>query len=129
MVASETPVLIADDSPHMCRLLASYLGDLGLHDVTLVANGEAAVDAAGVVRYGLVFLDIEMPGIDGLTALQAIRAIDPEANVVIISSQGTLANVKTAIQLGAKGFLVKPYTKQKVDELVHHLLKAPAPGR
>ena len=121
MIAPDAPILIADDVPHMCRLLVSYLQEMGFTNFTLVGNGEEVVAAAKQHPYALMFLDIEMPLLDGLAALRDVHWMAPDTPVVMISSQGTHQNVVRAVQLGAKGFLVKPYNKQKVEDVVKHL--------
>jgi len=121
MKPADAAVLIADDVPQMRRLLASYLADLGFREIDMAATGEEVVSAFRLRPYDLAFLDIEMPGLRGLEALPEVMALAPDVRVVMISTQGTLDNVKAAVELGAKGFLVKPYSKQKLEESIRRL--------
>ncbi|MDB5100274.1 MAG: chemotaxis protein CheY [Cyanobacteria bacterium RYN_339] len=121
MKAEDVAVLIADDVPQMRRLLASYLADLGFREIDMAESGAEVVAAFRQRSYDLAFLDIEMPGLRGLEALPEVLALAPNASVVMISTQGTLDNVKAAVELGAKGFLVKPYAKQKLEDAIRRL--------
>ena len=59
-----------------------------------------------------------MPGIDGLATLKLIKKLDPNAYVVMVTGAGTITNVKLALSLGAKGFIVKPFSQSKIEEAV-----------
>lgn len=118
MKSDDSTVLVADDAPLMQRLLASYLRDLGLVNIDFVDSGDGVVDAIRLKHYDLAFIDIEMPTLGGLEALPEVLAASPDTRVVMVSAQGTLANVKNAIEKGAHGFLVKPFTKEKLEQAV-----------
>jgi len=66
----------------------------------------------------LVFLDIDMPGADGLSALKEIRSLDPQAYVVIVSGHGSLPKVQEALALGVAGFVVKPFSSKRIAEVL-----------
>lgn len=110
-------VLVADDAHDSRQLLGRMLGQAGFH-VLDVRTGDAAVDVFRDQRPALTFLDIDMPGMDGLAAMVAIRAMDPGAQVVIVSGKSSLANVQQAMQLGALGFVVKPYSARRIIEVL-----------
>lgn len=114
---SET-VLIVDDSPLMCDRLEEELLELGVGSCIKVPNGQVAVRMYEKARPDLVFMDINMPVLDGLQALQALRTLDPDAYVVIASGVSHVDKVKAAIRLGARGYLVKPYNTGKIAEVV-----------
>jgi two-component system chemotaxis response regulator CheY len=121
MKPEDAAVLIADDVPQMRRLLASYLADMGFQEIDMASTGEEVIEAFRRRAYDLAFLDIEMPGLRGLEALPEVMALAPDVGVVMISSQGTVDNVKAAVGLGARGFLVKPYAKQKLEEAIRRV--------
>ena len=85
-------------------------------------NGEEALRKYVLSSHDLVFLDINMPRKSGLECLQELRAIDPEAFVVIVSGHSSIDNVRAASALGVNGFLVKPYSSQKVREVARNYL-------
>jgi two-component system, chemotaxis family, chemotaxis protein CheY len=70
----------------------------------------------------LVCLDVEMPGLDGLTLLKRIREEHEGVRVLMITGQSTLEVVKEALALGARGFVVKPFTASKVLDAIRQAL-------
>lgn len=66
----------------------------------------------------IVFLDIELPDYDGYAVLQKIIANDPEAFVIMTTANNNAADVKKAVAAGARGYIVKPFTKQKVQQYI-----------
>ena len=116
----QTPtVLIADDNSLMRGLLASILKDLGVRDVLNAVNGLQAVELYRKQRPDIVFLDIQMPDKDGIAALKEIKELNAEACVVMVSGFGSAENVKTAIDAGAKGFIVKPYNVNRIMGIIN----------
>lgn len=112
-------VLIIDDGVFMRSLIKRMLEANGFEIV-----GEAEDGVAGVARYeelkpDLVTLDITMPRQDGVTTLDKIIESDPDATVVMVSSLGQEENVKNAIRLGAKGFVVKPFTESTLISVLN----------
>jgi two-component system chemotaxis response regulator CheY len=118
-------ILIADDEPLMRGLLTSYLGKECHHNITKAKDGKEALEIYQLHHRDIdfIFLDIDMPKVDGLTALKQIREINPNAYVVIISGVGTMKNVRTAIAAGVNGFIAKPYTNGKIGETLDNYFK------
>lgn len=114
-------VLIADNSASMRMLLESILRDLNYPDCLQVSNGTEAVAAFQKHRPALTFLDTDLPELDGLAALAQIRVADTKAFVVMISANASLNSVKQAMEQGVNGFIVKPYSPQKVIEILKKL--------
>ena len=91
--------------------------------------GEAENGRIGVEKYkelmpDVVTLDVIMPEMEGILALKEIITHNPQALVMMVSSMGQLPYVKEAITLGAKGFIVKPFSeKQTIDDLARLLNK------
>ncbi|MGH7312120.1 MAG: sigma-54-dependent transcriptional regulator, partial [Candidatus Rokuibacteriota bacterium] len=94
------------------------------YEVTAVADGEAAVQAFEADPVDLVFLDIRMPGLDGLTVLERLRAIRPDACVVIMTAHGTMDTAIKAMQRGAYDYLAKPFDLDEVLLLTERALAA-----
>ena len=119
-------ILIADDEPMMRNLLTSYLHQLGNHEVIKVADGAEALKYFhhAASDFDIVFLDIEMPRVDGIKVLEEIRSTKPEAYVVILSGAGSMQNVRAAIDAGVNGFIAKPYTNKKIEESVNNYIKS-----
>jgi two-component system chemotaxis response regulator CheY len=111
-------VLIVDDVAVARDLMRAMLRSLDVKQIFDASNGIEAVALFKHERPDVVFLDICMPGMDGLHALEEMLAINPAAYVVIDSAESTPDNVRAALQLGAKGFIVKPFNMQKVREIL-----------
>ena len=77
-----------------------------------------AVEKFNELRPDLVTMDITMPEMDGISAVKAIKKIDPKAKIVMCSAMGQQAMVIEAIQAGARDFIVKPFQADRVLEAV-----------
>ena len=110
--------LLVDDDGYARDLLGSILRELGCTVEHAVSSGEEAIRKCGKTRVDVMFLDIEMPGMNGFDTLQKMLTERPGQYVVMISAHSTLDNVKKAMELGARGFIVKPYTGAKVRDVL-----------
>lgn len=117
-------VLVADDAHDGRQLLARLLQLSGKVRVVEARNGGQAVEAYQHHRPVMTFLDIDMPGMNGLGALTAIRAADENAWVVIVSGTASLANVQQAMGLGARAFVVKPFSAKRIIEVMRQAAQA-----
>jgi two-component system chemotaxis response regulator CheY len=115
-----TRVLIVDDAQFMRTALKKILEKNNYEVVGEAENGEKAVELYKEIKPDLVTMDITMPVMDGLEALEKIIAMDKGAKVVMVSAMGQEKLVKKAIVMGAKYFLVKPF---KEDSLIDVLNK------
>ncbi|MFM1874153.1 MAG: hypothetical protein RL398_3575 [Planctomycetota bacterium] len=113
-------LLVADDEESMRHFVTKGLKRLG-YEVTAVEDGEAAAKAWSAGAFDAAVLDLKMPVLDGIGALQRIRSAAPDAAVVMMTAHGTIANAVEAMQLGAADFLSKPFA---LDELQMRLQKA-----
>ena len=101
-------VLVADDHPVVRSGLTALLGTIdGLVVVGEAADGSAAVREAQLLRPDVVLMDVRMPGLDGLEATRRIRAAVPTAAVLVLTMYEDDATVFTAMQAGARGYLLK----------------------
>lgn len=121
-------VLIADDIAAMRGILRKSLRPYGLTNVEETSNGEDALLKYKLHGHDLVMLDINMPIKNGIEALKEIKAINPETFVVMVTADSTVDNLKTALDNGVNGFVVKPYSSAKIDGIVQkfnqHRLKS-----
>lgn len=111
-------VLIADDVKIMRNLLKSTLAGLNCEVVCELGNGEKVLSAIQECKPDVVFLDINMPGRNGLDVLKDIREVDPDIFVAIVSGHSNFENVKLSIDRGANGFVVKPITMPRLQEII-----------
>ncbi|MBI4012312.1 MAG: sigma-54-dependent Fis family transcriptional regulator [Candidatus Rokubacteria bacterium] len=121
-------VLVADDEPGMRWLLDRLLRQAG-HAVTVVEDGPAALAAAAAEPFDLAFLDIRMPGLDGLEVLSQLRARSPETAVIVMTAHGSVRSAVEAMQRGAYDYLAKPFDNDEVLLLVERALSAKALAR
>lgn len=113
-------VLIVDDSKDTRWELKNYFKLLGWTVVAEAENGLEALDAYIRVRPDLVSLDIVMPVLDGLSALQEIKKFDATAAVLLVSSALNERTIHQAKNLGANGFVHKPVTVENLKAALAH---------
>jgi len=122
MKKEQVSVLVVDDSEHIRALFAMSLKKAGIQQIHFATNGEEGVDQFQKVNPSIIFMDNMMPKLSGLEALKKIRALKPDAIVVMISAVSSIEVVQEAKQLGASYYLVKPYSPAMVLDLIRKLL-------
>ena len=115
-------ILTVDDAAFMRKVIKDTLSKAGYADIFEAEDGAQAVEKYNEVKPDLVLMDITMPNMDGLEALKAIRAADPNANVVMCSAMGQESMVVEAIKLGALDFIVKPFKADRILQTVQKVL-------
>jgi len=115
-------ILIVDDSEHVRALLTMLMKKEGIVKVHQVTDGESAVSTYKQIRPSLVFLDNMLPKLSGMEVLKQIHTFDPLAIVVMISAISSPEIILEAKQNGASYYLIKPYSSQKVIEVLKKLL-------
>jgi len=114
-------VLIVDDAAFM---RVSIKNMLSRHDYEIVGeaeNGKVAIIKYQELKPDIVTMDITMPEMDGLTSLKEILALDPSANVIMVSAMGQESMVREAVLAGAKGFIVKPFKEDTILSALQNL--------
>ena len=121
-------VLIVDDSAAIRKILTRVLAqtDLGIGDVLEAGDGAEALTMLEARKVGLVLSDINMPNMDGIQFLTSARS-RPEWNaipIIMITTEGSQAKVMEAVQLGAQGYVRKPFTAEQIKEKISSCLSA-----
>jgi two-component system chemotaxis response regulator CheY len=120
-----TKVMLADDEPLMQELLEQVLID---NQCIVEAKASSGKEIIGILDGGWVpemtFLDIEMPNGNGMVVLKHIKTNDIPTFTVMVSAHGTFDNVKTAMDAGADGFIVKPYSEKKIEQIISKYKKS-----
>ena len=116
-------ILVVDDAAFMRMRCAKLLQENG-YEVVEAENGARALEAYEADKPDAVLMDITMPEMDGLAALKALRAKDPDARVAMVTAMGQQSIIMDAIKNGAKDFVVKPFDKERVLEAVEKMLAA-----
>ncbi|TCN73113.1 sigma-54-dependent transcriptional regulator [Acetobacteroides hydrogenigenes] len=106
-------VLVIDDERAIRSTLKDILSLEGF-DVELAENGAAGIEQFEKGGIDVVFLDIKMPGMDGIEVLERLQAISPEVPVVMISGHGTIDTAVEAIKKGAYDFIAKPLDLNRI---------------
>lgn len=114
-------ILVVDDEESICQSLKAILSDEG-YQVLTAMSGEEAVNIVEEEMPQLVLLDIWLPGMDGLETLKAIKKINPQILVIIMSGHGTIETAVKATKLGAFDFIEKPLSLDKIIILVSNAL-------
>jgi two-component system nitrogen regulation response regulator NtrX len=115
-------ILVIDDEPGIRAALGQLLEYEG-YSVRTAADARAGIAAYDAARADLVFLDVKLPGMDGIAALEVLRSKDPTAVVVMISGHATLQTAVTATQKGAYDVLEKPLDTDRVLVLLRNALE------
>jgi two-component system chemotaxis response regulator CheY len=120
-------ILIVDDSFYMRTMLKNMLTDAGYDVVGEAANGQQALEMAVATNPDLITLDVILPDNTGLDVLKGIRQQQPDAKVVMCSAVGQETIVNEAIENGALAYIVKPFSEERVLEIVGGALQGDGP--
>ena len=107
-------ILLVDDEPDVTRILSKRLGRRG-YECQAAANGQEAVDAMAQFAFGVIIMDVKMPVMDGMSALQIIHARWPKTQIILLSGHADMQLAVQAMSEGAFGYLMKPVD---IDELL-----------
>jgi DNA-binding response OmpR family regulator len=118
-------ILVVDDEKNIRLTLSQSLEPLGIPVQTAV-NGEEALQKLGEGQFGLVFLDLKMPGMDGMDVLRRIKDDWPTIRVIIITAHGTIESAVEAMKLGAVDFVQKPFSPGEIRDLATLVLEREA---
>jgi DNA-binding response OmpR family regulator len=115
-------ILIVDDEKNIRMTISQALADMGVQTDTAV-NGEEALSKLKDTDFGLVLLDLRMPGMDGMEVLAKLRTERPDIRVVIITAHGTIDSAVDAMKLGAIDFIQKPFSPKEIRDLVSKIIR------
>jgi DNA-binding NtrC family response regulator len=118
----QMPILIVDDEKNIRLTVSQSLEPLDL-SVHTAASGEEALKKLREEPFGLVFLDLKMPGMDGMEVLTRIKKEWPKIRVVIITAHGTIESAVEAMKLGAVDFIQKPFSSSDIRDLAKSVLE------
>jgi DNA-binding NtrC family response regulator len=115
-------ILLADDEVTFRETFAKILREEDM-SVTVVGNGTDAIDAVMKQPFGVVVLDIRMPGADGIKVLREIMRIRPETRVIMVTAYGTVEMAVEAIKLGACDYVMKPVVMDDILTKIRQNMK------
>ena len=120
-------ILIVDDFSTMRRIIKNLLRDLGFNNTSEADNGQTALPMLKTGKFDFLVTDWNMPGMDGLSLLKAVRA---DANlssmpVLMVTAEAKREQIVVAAEAGINGYVVKPFTaitlKEKIDKIFERL--------
>jgi len=118
-------ILIADDEQEALDVLSDFLTDVG-HDITVVDDGEKAVEKIKTAQYDIVILDLKMPRISGEGVLEVIASDSPGTKVIITTGYSDGGQTEARVQTpNVYAFIEKPIDLIKLDECIQKI-SAPA---
>jgi CheY-like chemotaxis protein len=122
-VLDRPPTLIVEDTPLNLKLLSTLLAANGF-PVTTAVSAEAALELVETTSFGLVLVDICLPGLDGLALTRRLRAIPADRAMVIVAvtANATKKDVDAAFAAGCDGFVMKPVDTQRLVPRIDELL-------
>ena len=115
-------ILVVDDEKSILNVLTKFLERMGCA-VDNATSGMAAIELVGKSQYDIIVLDLKMPRMDGLTALQEIKKIDESASVIILTAFGTVNTAVEAMKLGAEEYLLKPLQLEAFSLVITRIME------
>ena len=121
-MAKKGTILICDDEEIMRDVLETILSTAG-YKVDLAKTGEEAIECYSARAYDAVLMDVSMPGMGGLTALEELLKIDPNAVIMMITAYATFDTAISAWEKGAQGIIRKPFQNEQILAFVAKAIK------
>ena len=118
-------ILVVDDSSTTRSLIASHIAELGDYDILEAATGFEALKMLPARKIDLIITDINMPDINGLELISFVKENPNYRDIptIIISTEDSEEDRKRGMELGAKEYIVKPFTIEEIREAVDKVLK------
>jgi two-component system chemotaxis response regulator CheY len=120
--------LVVDDSLTIRRIVIKALGIVGINEAAEAGDGQEAVKAAQAGQFDLILMDWNMPNMNGIEALRAIRQSGNKTPVVMVTTEAEKSRVIEAIKSGANDYLIKPFSPEQLAAKVRNILGAAAPA-
>jgi two-component system chemotaxis response regulator CheY len=111
-------ILVVDDSMIMRRTIKVILEELGHKVIGEASSGQDAIKKYKIFNPNLVTMDIVMPNMTGIEAVRALKAINNDVKIIMVTSIGEETKVMDAIIAGAKGYILKPIAKENVKKSI-----------
>lgn len=115
-------ILVTDDAAFMRMQLKDIVTKLGHEVVGEAENGKVAVEQYQKLQPELVTMDITMPEMNGIEAVKEIKKLNSNAKIIVCSAMGQQGMIVDAIKAGAKDFIVKPFSPDRIKEALEKVL-------
>ncbi len=122
-------IMVVDDSSFARNLIRRALADSELELSAQAADGLAALEIYKEEKFNfdLITMDLTLPKLDGLSCIAQLRALNPAAQIIVVSAISDQATKDKALALGALAFVEKPFRADQLRALVQEILNLPAP--
>ena len=114
-------ILVVDDEAIVRESIRDWLKDAG-YQVSVAESGEEALKMIQKQNFGVMILDLRLPGINGIDVLKKAKKIKPDIKSIVITAYPTMLTQEEATKLGAIDYLVKPIFPDKLEELIRDTL-------
>ena len=118
----KTNILVVDDLKSSRLTLGGILEDEG-HNVVLAENGYQAIEATRQIPFDLIFMDIKMPGINGVQTFREVKKFNPKAAVIMMTAYSVEDLVKEAVEEGAYAVVYKPFDIEHIVNIIEAALQ------
>jgi DNA-binding NtrC family response regulator len=115
------PVLVVDDEAIVRESIRDWLKDAG-YEVSVAESGEEALKLIQQKNFGVMILDLRLPGMNGIDVLKKVKVVKPNIKSIVITAYPTMLTQEEAAKLGAIDYLVKPVFPDKLEELIRNIL-------
>jgi two-component system chemotaxis response regulator CheY len=116
-------IMVVDDSKFSRNILSDILKNEGFHVIAEAKNGLEAIDLAKEKKPKYIFLDVEMPMLDGLGALPKLLEADPDAHIIMCTAMGQKNIIVEAAKAGAKDYVLKPYKRENIVRVLSVIME------
>ncbi len=119
-------LLVVDDEEEICEFLKAFFEEREFAVIT-ATSGDSAILEIEKVRPHVVLLDVQMPGMDGMTVLRKVKDRFPDVKVIMVTAVETREKIEEALRLGADNYITKPlsleYLEREVQEKIASLTR------
>lgn len=117
---TDLTVLVVEDEPVMREHLVSMLYKAGATRVVGCENAESARAVFGEQKFHIILLDLGLPDGDGHELMQSFKGIRETQHIVLVTADDSIESIQRAISAGANGYVVKPYSQEKIHDVVNN---------
>src|SRR5438552_16724022 len=115
-------ILFADDEKSLQEFMRAELPRLG-HEVTVCADGKAAVKTLESSIFDAAILDLRMPGLNGIEVLERLKQVTPDTEVIIMTGHASMETAIEAVRLGAFDYITKPCKLSEIEAVLHKVIE------
>lgn len=117
---SELKILVVEDEPVMRERLVDMLYQAGASQVLAYEDAAGARKVFGESRFQIILLDLGLPDADGHELMEEFKAARKDQHIVLVTADDSIESIQKAISAGANGYVVKPYSQEKIHDVVNN---------